>query len=191
MGKENNHEAITPNGTLIMIRGIPGSGKSTLSRRMLEMLGSRATEINPDEARYKNGHFDNNSENEAGIFAYLDSLAKDRLRDGGVVVWQQVWTTLKTGRNLQDHIRDKFNPGSLILIEIDIPKEVAWERIVNRESQGGSQRITRDEFDRYVNQYISLGAVIAESERILINGQDLLEKNVDIVERRLKSMNLI
>lgn len=191
MTAENHSERINSVGTLIMLRGIPGSGKTTLGDKIMESLGTRAIGLNPDDFRYIDGKYDSSPTSGDQIFALLDKMAFDSLKCGKIVVWQRVWTTLKSYDDLEDQIINKLHPNRLLLIEIDTPKNVAWERIVRRERLGGKQQISPDEFDYYVNRYVSLRNNIPENEFLSLKGEDSVERNSEIIIERLKKAMII
>lgn len=191
MTTENQKERLNPVGTLIMLRGIPGSGKTTLGNELMHALGTKAVGFNPDDFRYKDGKYDGSPASGDQIFALLDQMAISSLNCGKIVVWQRVWTTIKSYGDLQDQVKNKLHPERLLLIEIDIQKTSAWERIAKREMSGGKQRISLEEFDYYVNRYVSLKGKIPDNEFLSLKGEDDVRNNSQLIIKWLKKAMII
>lgn len=174
-----------------MLRGIPGSGKTTLGNELMNALGTKAIGLNPDDFRYKDGKYDSSPASGDQIFALLDEMAISSLKGGKIVVWQRVWTTIKSYEDLQDQVKNKLHPERLLLIEIDIPRTLAWERIAKREMSGGKQRISLEEFDYYVNRYVSLKGKIPDNEFLSLKGEEDVRNNSQLIIKWLKKTMII
>lgn len=122
-------------GALVIIRGIPGSGKSTIASCLSQNLGARALRIDPDEYRYKAVlQPPQRSEDRNELFDKLANKALEALRLGKIVIWDQALTNLD--ENLIDRIKSVIMPTPILLVEIEIPEDKAWARVEQREKEG-------------------------------------------------------
>lgn len=118
-------------GRLIVLCGLPGSGKTTVARELVDTVG--AIRLCPDEWLTA---LQINLYDEAGrarVEALQQSLATDLLRAGCTVVYESGgWTQAE-----RDALRDRARGvGAAVELRfLDVSLDVLWARISNRNNR--------------------------------------------------------
>lgn len=138
-------------GRLIVITGLPGSGKTTLARQLAGSSGS--VRMCPDDWMMSAGIDLWDADARARIEQLQLELALRLLTEGrDVVIEWGLWT-----RQERDDVRDAARAvGSPVeLRHVTAPVDELWRRIVQRDREGewGSRSITRAELDRWWADY--------------------------------------
>lgn len=172
---------------LVIIRGIPGAGKSRLATQLKEVLGENSIKIDPDEYRYMGRTLNNSVQagSKLELFDFLKDQALRSIKSGKIVVWDQAWTSLKNAREISTQINKMISPAKLFLIEIEIAPSLAWDRIQAREKLGVQQGFTRVLFDTYVEKYFSVRTEDLEGELIVLRDNDEESTNIKLILNRL------
>jgi predicted kinase len=138
-------------GRLVVITGLPGSGKTTLAVALADSMP--ACRMCPDDWMMASGIDLWDESARAQIEALQLTLSLDLLRTGqNVVIEWGVWT--RTERDaLRDAARSIGAPVELRYAAADIDE--LWRRIVERNSEGrwGSRSIQRVELDEWEKIY--------------------------------------
>jgi len=152
---------------LLIIRGVPGSGKTSLAKEIQKRLGLESSVvIDPDEIDKQSPNYrsfiedlkSNSPDIDESIYPYrfLLSRAKKAIELGTTVVWDQPFTVLDglkyTTGTLTAHAKDLGISLSVIIVELQIPKEEAIKRINKRESEGG-HGLTVDQINFFFEKY--------------------------------------
>lgn len=138
-------------GRLVVITGLPGSGKTTLG---LELAASMpAARMCPDDWMMVSGIDLWDADARARIEQFQLDLALTVLSAGGnVIVEWGVWT-----REERDALRDTARAvGALVELRyVTAPVDELWRRIVERDREGkwASRSITRAELDEWYGNY--------------------------------------
>jgi len=138
-------------GRLVVITGLPGSGKTTLATELAAAMP--ACRMCPDDWMMASGIDLWDASARARIETFQLTLALDLLRDGNnVVIEWGVWT-----REERDALRDAAKSiGALVeLRSLSADADELWRRIVERDLEGrwGSRPIRRDELDEWARIY--------------------------------------
>jgi predicted kinase len=138
-------------GRLVVITGLPGSGKTTLATELAKSMP--AVRMCPDDWMMSSGIDLWNEGARDRIEQFQLSLALDLLRAGGnVVIEWGVWT-----REERDALRDGARSvgAAVELRYVSAPIDEMWRRIVQRDREGqwGSRSITREELERWTAAY--------------------------------------
>lgn len=137
--------------TLIIICGLPGSGKTTHGKHLAHEMG--AIRFSPDEwmESLRTSLWD--EESRGRIEALQWSLAKDLLRLGQSVIieWGDV------GQSQRDALREEAHVlgASVELHYLNEPDDVLWARIQRRGAE--SPLIKREHLDSWLNAFEAPG----------------------------------
>ncbi len=141
----------TENKYLIILGGLPGTGKTTIARLLSEKIGAMHLRIDTIEASIKRSFPNTNDLKEAGYLIAYD-LAKDNLRLGHVVIADSVnpiQITRKAWRNVATESHTDFIEIEFICSDSiehknrietrssDITGQIlpTWEKVQNRDYQ--------------------------------------------------------
>ena len=138
-------------GRLIIITGLPGSGKTTLATALADSMP--AYRMCPDDWMMASGIDLWDESARPQIEAFQLTLALDVLRDGkNVVIEWGVWTRAERDA-LRDAARSIGAPVELRYVFAGTDE--LWRRILERDLEGrwGSRSIQRHELDEWVRIY--------------------------------------
>src|SRR3989344_3573670 len=100
-------------GFLMIIRGLPGSGKSTLTNELLKLTDlSNAIRLNPDFVQIDSPEFvkfcltrPKDLPLKKLVYRFLLYSACEKLPTGGQVIWEQPWRKLELLRLTLENIK--------------------------------------------------------------------------------------
>lgn len=148
--KEKNCLIFRP--TLVIIRGIPGCGKTYLAQALRANLISDEVEtLDPDLIDFSGNEYKSfveqlsieepKLESKIYPYRYLLKKAKQALDQGKIVLWDQPFSNLqaleKTIKKLTGYVEEKGNNLKVLIVEIETPLSIAKERIRQRKIGGG------------------------------------------------------
>ena len=186
---------ITP--YLILIRGLPGSGKSYLAHALRTALGEAdVVLLDPDATDYASPDYVAMSQEltEQGVdakfhpYRWLRSQAYAGITTGKVIIWNQAFTNLdgfnKTVINLQNFAAEQTVNLPVLVVEVEISHEAAKKRVADRAGQGG-HNVSAEEFDRFINDYRSFAS---EGYHVMsVNGESDVTESVDRILTALRA----
>jgi thymidylate kinase len=188
----NNHP------TLIMIRGLPGSGKSYLTAALQTALGAENVVIlDPDATDYKSAEYLEHSKtlSEQGVdtkfhpYRYVRAKAHKGIDDHKILIWNQPFMDLdgfnKTVTNLTTYASEHDIRLPLLVVEVEVPAHTAKERIDARKSQGGHGP-SEDTFAGFVGRYASFAD--KGHDVVTVNGHGDVAVSVAAVQKALQSL---
>lgn len=138
-------------GRLVVITGLPGSGKTTLAAALVASMP--AVRMCPDDWMMASGIDLWDESARAKIEAFQLTLSLDVLRSGqNVVIEWGVWTRAERD-TLRDTARSIGAPVELRYVTAHIDE--LWRRIVERDLEGrwGARAIRRAELDEWAKLY--------------------------------------
>lgn len=159
--KQNPHTA-----TLILVRGLPGSGKTHMSAALRQALGGEVVMLDPDATDYTSQAYLDHTRAltaegvEAALHPYrfLRGQAYDAIAAGQTIIWNQPFTNLeifdKVVARLRHHAKAHGVTLQLVVVEVEIDPAVAKQRVSQRKAQGGHGP-SDDTFARFVRDYHS------------------------------------
>ena len=189
----DNHSPI-----LIMIRGIPGSGKSFLAEAIRKKLDSDSvTVVDPDAIDQTSKEYRSFSKqlSTEGLdeaihpFRWLRKRACDAIAPDHIIIWNQPFTIRGIFDRLiiflKDHAHNELSLNlQILLVEVDIDIDIAKRRVVDRKKQEGhgpsdatfNRRV--QEFESFADGYHTL----------IVDGQDNVKHTVDAILSELEQI---
>lgn len=146
--------------TVLFIRGIPGSGKSTIAKFLSEKIKADILILDPDSIDYQGKAYLNHVETmkiqgvDPKLFAYrfLRQQAYDGIEAKKLVIWNQPFSNLeifnKMTKRLYDFAKVVGVKLKIIVVEVEIDSELAYSRIKDRIRKGGHGP-TRGRFEKF------------------------------------------
>jgi adenylate kinase family enzyme len=156
---------------VLFIRGFPGSGKTTISKHIVNKYGFK--HINPDFIKdlYKKS----DRRERLRKFDLCVKQLKIYLDQDTSVVWDQPWRKSYNIKKIISSLKDYFSFYPLI-IELKIPAHISWERSKDKF-------INKEEFDNYISKYLVINTVYP---KLIINSQEDYDKNITRVDKFLE-----
>lgn len=135
---------------LILVRGMPGSGKSYLAAELQRVIGpDLVAMLDPDTIdsesqdyiEFTNTPFAREVGPNIHPFRYLKSQAYAGITEGKAIIWNQPFTDRgmfdRLVANLQAYAAERDITLPALLVEVDIDPATAKERVQRRKREGG------------------------------------------------------
>lgn len=135
---------------LVVIRGIPGSGKSHVATQLQATIGpTAAVLLDPDTIDYESEAYQAHSQElsaegvDAALHAYrfLRAQAYAAIEAHKVILWNQPFTNLeifqKMIARLKDHAAEWHTELPVLVVEVAIDPAIARARVQRRKDAGG------------------------------------------------------
>jgi len=183
---------------ILLIRGLPGSGKSYLAKELEKTLGKDVTvmldpdAINYDSQEYKDHVVSQTAEGvDPALHAYRFSRNKAYrgIADHKVVIWNQPFTNLEIFNKMVDRFKEQAEEQHvslpILVVEVNVSAELAKQRVEQRKKQGGHGP-SDNTFGRFVNDYKTFAD---EGYNVVaVQGDSDTAASVAIVMDRLKAL---
>ena len=176
--------------TLIMIRGLPGSGKSFVANKLAETLGPEHVVIlDPDALDNTSSEYLAFSKklSAEGVdkvlhpFRWSRKRACDGIVDGKTVIWNQPFTDSGIFGRLvtfiEEYAKEQNVDMQTLLVEVDIDHDTAKQRIAERKADGGHGPSDAT-FDKRAVDYESLAD---EYRTVSIHGKNDVDQSVKMI----------
>lgn len=181
--------------TLIMIRGLPGSGKSYLAAELEKIIGQENVVMpDPDNVDKTNPEYLALSEqlSKEGLdeaihpFRWSRKRACDAIEAGKIIMWNQPFTNRgifdRLVAFLQAHAREHGIDLPVLLVEVEIDPSIAKQRITKRKQTGG-----HGPSDNTLNNRINDYESYADGYRtVKVDGQSDVSKSAAAVMQALQ-----
>lgn len=187
------------NPILVMMRGLPGSGKSRIAHAVKNHFDPETVVIlDPDETDYKSRGYQrftkelkqNGVDEKLYPYRYLRSQAYHAIERDQVVLWNQAFTHLdifrRTIANLQAYARDKNKQLDVLVVEVEVTPEVAKARVAARVSEGGHD-VTDENFARFLQDYKSFKN--DDFDPLILNGEKPIDELAAEVAEAIVTLN--
>ncbi len=150
----------------MLVRGLPGSGKSHLAHALEAELGARAVVLDPDAVDMRGDEFRVFSKRQTaeGVsknlhqYRWLRAHAYEAIEARKVVIWNQAFTNLNIFRKMIDrletHAREHGLELPVLVVEVETDRETAYRRVIERADRGGHD-VTDEAFERFFVDYKS------------------------------------
>lgn len=184
--------------TLLIIRGLPGSGKTYLAKELAkEFEPEQVVMLDPDEVdqnseAYKNHVAQATSEGvdpKLHLYRFLRARAYQGIADHKIIMWNQPFTNLEIFNKMMANMHleaEKHNTKLRVLVvEVETDPDAAHERVKSRKAEGGHGP-SADTFARFTGDYHSF----AEHgyDTVTVRGTDDVASSVDMVLSALGSL---
>ena len=177
---------------LILIRGLPGSGKSYLAEELGASLGTeQVVMLDPDATDYESAEYTEHSKTLAaeGIeekfhpYRFLRSRAHQAISDHKIIIWNQPFTLAggfeRTIESVRGYASEHDIELPILAVEVDIDPKIAKARIEQRKAQGGHGP-SDERFARFIDEYVSF-AGMGQDRTITVRGEDNVATSVATV----------
>lgn len=165
---------------LVLIRGLPGSGKSYLASKLSNKFNTNQyISLDPDETDYNSQEYKDHvvEQKNEGVdeilhpYRFLRAKAYKAIENHQVIIWNQPFTDLTILKNvtnrLQEHAIENNTQLPILVIEVNIDPEIAWDRLKDRKNKGGHGPV-RERFDKFIKDYST--ASVSGYEIIEVDG---------------------
>jgi predicted ABC-type ATPase len=194
----NTDTTHTEHPVLIMIRGLPGSGKSYLASALQSALGAdNVVLLDPDAVDYTDQAYNDLSHDlaEQGVEEkfhpnrYLKSLGYKALDAGKTIIWNQAFTDLggfgRSHGSLQDYAAEHGISLPLLVVEVQVDPTIAKARVAERVASGGHE-VSTEAFARFIDSYKSFAG--EGYDTVTVHGHDDVSASVATVLRALQTL---
>ena len=136
--------------TLILVRGMPGSGKSHLAAELRHELGNDlVVALDPDATDYGSKEYQAHTERltQEGVdpklhaYRFLRGQAYDGIVSGKIIIWDQPFTNLEIFNTMVERLRvhasEHGKELSILVVEVEIDPATATARVMHRKQRGG------------------------------------------------------
>lgn len=130
---------------LVMMRGYPGVGKTTLAMKMQEMVGQECVVLDPDRLNLVGKDFlafcsllPEGTPSKVMPYRFLLSQAQRSLKIGHNVVWCQAWTKLWGIEHAVMSMQHEVDQLNVAVIEIVVPDYELRRRLDERRAKEGN-----------------------------------------------------
>ncbi|HEY4160734.1 MAG TPA: AAA family ATPase [Candidatus Saccharimonadales bacterium] len=185
---------------LVLIRGVPGSGKTYLAGTLQTMLGAdKVVLLDPDAIDRAGREYQDHSEalTAEGVeelfhpYRYLRAGAHHAIEGGKIVIWNQPFTLQsgfeRTIQNLHGFAAERDIRMPIVSVEIEIDPILAKARTDARKQQGGHGP-SDGRFARYLSDYTSLPSS-GQDHTITVHGADDITVSAVAVLNTLRELN--
>lgn len=136
---------------LVIIRGVPGSGKSYITKLLASELGQDGIcVLDPDtvdiagDAKYRqlsDQLTDEGVDEKFHLYRYLRAQAYEAIEQHKIILWNQPFIDLRgldvTVGRLRDYAADHGRELSVLVVEVEVSESTATARVQNRKEEGG------------------------------------------------------
>lgn len=161
----------TAHSVLVIIRGLPGSGKSYIADMLYQKIGSNAAiMLDPDATNYDSDEYKEHVKQQLseGVepilhpYRFLRSKAYKAIESHKILLWNQPFTNLemlkKVTTRLEEHATENNTKLSILIIEVSIDPDIARKRVKDRIATGGHGP-SDTKFDKFIDEYSTSAAL--------------------------------
>jgi predicted kinase len=189
----------TNTSALILVRGLPGSGKSHLAAALVDAIGAdKVVILDPDKVDQTSPEYIALSESLAkeGVDKiyfpnrFLKATGYKAIDEGKTIIWNQAFTLWdgfnRSLNSLKDYAAEHGIDLPVLVVEVNIDPEVAKKRISDRVGVGGHD-VSLDRFERFLSEYESYEG--RGFNLVAVNGNDDVAQSANTVVDALKKIS--
>lgn len=193
-----NKEQTLDGPLLIIIRGIPGGGKSYLTNALVKALGAHdiikldpdsIDQTSPEYTKYSQALTREGIDEKFHLYRFSRQQAYDGVPEKKIVIWNQAFMDFSglslTIKRIEDVASEHNLTLRTLVVDVEIDPEVAKARIASRKEQGG-HNVPDEALARFVDQYKSFAG--NGYATVTVNGQDDVTQSVEKVLAALKTL---
>ena len=182
---------------LVLVRGIPGSGKSYLANAVKAAIGEDAVvTLDPDATDYSSPEYLEHTKalTAEGVdekfhpYRFVRGKAHRAIAAHKILIWNQAFTNLdgfnKTIINLQAYAEEQGTTLPVLVVEVEVDADIAKARIADRVKTGGHD-VPEEAFNRFINDYVSFAD---KFNTVIVNGGDDVSVSVAAVTKALEAL---
>ncbi|HMS23938.1 MAG TPA: AAA family ATPase [Candidatus Saccharibacteria bacterium] len=186
------------NPVIIFVRGLPGSGKSHLTSKLVDDLDSQNTIVlDPDTINFRSEEYlqftstlsADGVDKQLHPYRFLRDKAYKGIENSQLIIWNQPFTNLEIFRKmvgrLKDHAKDNDKTLGMLLVEVNIDRPTAKQRINERKKAGGHGP-SEDTFNRFHDDYVSFAGEGIKT--VSVDGSDEINKSVKTVVQAIQDI---
>lgn len=184
--------------TLILIRGLPGSGKSYFAVELQKSIGKEnVVMLDPDATDYESKEYAEHVKAQIAdgvdpklhAYRFLRAQAHKGIATHKIIIWNQPFTNLeifnKMVANLRAHAAEHNTQLPILVVEVEIDPAIAKERVAKRKQAGGHGP-SDSTFARFTGDYVSFAE--HDYNTITVNGKDDPSTSVPSVMKALQDL---
>lgn len=188
---EDNKRAI-----VILVRGLPGSGKTYMAQKLIPLLDRRVVLLDPDTVDTDSQEYRQHVETllhegvdeRLHLYRFLRGQAYQGIASGDIVMWNQPFTNLdifnKMVANFQLQADEKNVHLSVLVVEVMLDPEVAQKRVIERKQSGGHGP-SAAAFDTFTKDYVSFAP---EGYHVVSVPGDDAERAITLIQKELEQL---
>ncbi len=182
---------------LVLVRGLPGSGKSYISKILAEKLREKICILDPDSTDYSSDEYKKMTAQlrAEGVdekfypYRFLRAQAYEAIETNKIIVWNQAFTNLdmlkKTILNLQTYASEHGKDLKIAVVEVEIDPDLAKKRVKERVSLGGHD-VDAETFTRFIADYKSFED--QDFNLVKVHGEDDADKSANKIIEFIASL---
>jgi adenylate kinase family enzyme len=186
------------NPILIMVRGVPGGGKSYVTAKLVEAIGEEnVVVLDPDAIDKTSKEYIALSESltredvneNLHPYRFLRSKAYQGIETNKIIIWNQGFMDLdgfnKTVINLTSYALDHSTMIPTLVVEVEVNGETSKKRIADRVARGGHD-VPEEVLKRFIDQYRSFAD---EGYNVVtVDGEGDVDVSVAAITQALNSL---
>lgn len=183
---------------LIVVRGLPGSGKTHIATALRKAIGEQSViMLDPDATDYSSRAYLAHTKalTAEGVdpklhpYRFLRAQAHEGIAAHKIILWNQPFTNLeifhKMIAGLRTYATEHGTRLAVLVVEVDIDPEVARQRVAKRKQEGGHGP-SENLFARYINDYATFAR--EGYDVITVHGEADATKSVAGIEQALREL---
>lgn len=176
---------------IILVRGLPGSGKTHIAFALREALGEHdVVMLDPDATDYESKEYAEHvaAQTAEGVdpklhaYRFLRGQAYQGIAEHKIIMWNQPFTNLEIFNKMVANFKIQAEEHNvqlpILVVEVEINPEVAKQRVEARKAAGGHGP-SDNTFTRFVNDYETFAP--HGYTTVSVNGEDDVNSSVQAI----------